>query len=92
MGNEVFIALVYTKEILNDHHHTVLVEEPPILLHVEDCKDYQACKQDWYAIWWNGMGRFLFDGRNPQLYNRAINCFKEMQFGHVSPSCEEKMF
>ncbi|KAF9237393.1 hypothetical protein BU15DRAFT_48745 [Melanogaster broomeanus] len=92
MGNDVFIALVYTKATLDDHRHIVAGEEPPILHHVEDCQDPQACKQDWHAIWWNGMGRFLLDGRNPQPYDRAVDRFKEMQFGRVSAGCKEQMF
>jgi hypothetical protein len=40
--------------------------------------------EDWYAIWWNGMGRFLLDGRNPQPYGEAIKHFKDMEFGRVS--------
>ncbi|KAI9455981.1 hypothetical protein HD554DRAFT_2030695 [Boletus coccyginus] len=91
MGNEVFVALVYAKATLNEHRRIVAAEEPPILLHADDCKDPQACKQDWHTIWWNGMGHFLLDGRNPQPYDRAVDCFKEMQFGRVSMGCKEKM-
>ena len=32
--------------------------------------------EDWHAIWWNGMGRFLLDGRNPQPYGEAVKVSK----------------
>ena len=76
MGNEVFVALVYAKATLNEHCCIVATEEPPILLHVDNCKDPQACRQDWHAIWWNGMGHFLLDGRNPQPFDRAVDRFR----------------
>lgn len=48
MGNEVFITLVYAKATLDEYYYIVAVEEPLILLHANNCKDPQACKQDWH--------------------------------------------
>ncbi|KAG1855612.1 hypothetical protein F4604DRAFT_1685709 [Suillus subluteus] len=67
-------------------------EEPKILMHSNECQDPTGCNEDWHAIWWNGMGRFLLDGRNPQLYDDAIKRFKELQFGCVSEGCKDLMF
>ncbi|OAX37998.1 hypothetical protein K503DRAFT_770914, partial [Rhizopogon vinicolor AM-OR11-026] len=53
-------------------------------MHASNCREPVGCDEDWHAIWWNGMGRFLLDGRNPQPYGDAVKCFKNMQFGRVS--------
>jgi len=61
-------------------------------MHTSDCQDPIGCNEDWHAIWWNGMARFLLDGRNPQPYCEAVKCFKDLQFGRVSGGCKELMF
>jgi hypothetical protein len=92
IGSEVFTRLVYAKAILDEHCRIVAAEEPRILTHADDCRDPASCVEDWHAVWWNGMGRFLLDGRNPQPYADAIKRFKEMHFGRVGEGCKEVMF
>ncbi|KAF8549905.1 hypothetical protein OG21DRAFT_1447278 [Imleria badia] len=92
MGQEVFIALVYAKSALDEHMRLVACEEPVILTHVTDCQDPSACQEDWHNVWWNGMGRFLLDGRNPQPFSDAVERFREMQFGRMSQGCRNLMF
>ncbi|KAF9236043.1 hypothetical protein BU15DRAFT_77351 [Melanogaster broomeanus] len=92
MGSEVFIAVAYAKALLDTHYRIVAAEEPPIRTHANDCQDSASCEEDWHAIWWNGMGRFLLDGRNPQPYRAAVRRFKEMRFGRVGKGCKEAMF
>ncbi|KAG2076067.1 hypothetical protein BDR04DRAFT_1069167 [Suillus decipiens] len=92
MGQEVFLNIVYVQAALNHHRQLVAAEEPKILMHSDDCQDPTGCSEDWHAIWWNGMGRFLLDARNPQPYSDAVKCFKELKFGRVSGGCKELMF
>lgn len=92
MGIPVFIHLVYAKAVLDDHCRIVAAEEPRILVHADDCRYPTACEEDWHAAWWNGMGRFLLDGRNPQPYRDAAKRFKEMTLGRVNEKCKAFMF
>ncbi|KIJ59589.1 hypothetical protein HYDPIDRAFT_33029 [Hydnomerulius pinastri MD-312] len=92
MGIEVFTAFVLAKTVLDDHCRIIAAEEPRIMTHAEDCQDPAACEEDWHAVWWNGMGRFLLDGRNPQPYGEAVKRFKEMHFGRVGEGCKDSMF
>ncbi|KAG1819327.1 hypothetical protein EV424DRAFT_1323472 [Suillus variegatus] len=92
LGNDVFTTLVYVQAALEEHRRIVAAEEPKILMHTSDCQDPVGCNEDWHAIWWNGMARFLLDGRNPQPYREAVKRFKDMQFGRVSGGCKELMF
>jgi len=86
LGTTVFTTLVYVRVALEQHRRIVAVEEPKILMHASDCQEPVGCDEDWHAIWWNGMGRFLLDGRNPQPYGEAVKYFKDMQFRRVSRS------
>jgi hypothetical protein len=92
MGNEIFLNLVYVQAALDHHRRIVAAEEPRILMHSNDCNDPAGCSKDWHTTWWNGMGRFLLDGRNPQPYSNAIKRFKDMSFGRVSEGCKDVMF
>jgi hypothetical protein len=92
IGNDVFTTLVYVQAALEEHRRIVAAEEPKILMHTSDCQDPIGCNEDWHAIWWNGMARFLLDGRNPQPYREAVKRFKDLQFGRVSGGCKELMF
>ncbi|KAG1830107.1 hypothetical protein EV424DRAFT_1315804 [Suillus variegatus] len=92
MGNEVFLNVIYVQAALDSHRRIVAAEEPKILMHSNECQDPTGCNEDWHAIWWNGMGRFLLDGRNPQPYDDAVKRFKELQFGRVSEGCKDLMF
>lgn len=92
IGEEVFVAFVYAKAMLDEHCRIVACEEPVILSHASDCGNPTACQEDWHAVWWNGMGRFLLDGRNPQPFSDAIKRFREMQFGRMGRGCQQLMF
>ncbi|KAG1875466.1 hypothetical protein DFJ58DRAFT_650269, partial [Suillus subalutaceus] len=92
LGNDMFTTLVYVQAALEEHRRIVAAEEPKILMHTSNCQDPVGCNEDWHAIWWNGMARFLLDGRNPQPYREAVKCFKDLQFGRVSGGCKELMF
>ncbi|KAI9570856.1 hypothetical protein HD554DRAFT_1995761, partial [Boletus coccyginus] len=76
MSNDAFIALVYAKLLLNEHSHIIASEELVILTHAIDCQDLIACQKDWHSVWWNGMDRFLLDGRNPQPFGNAVKHFQ----------------
>ncbi|KAG2089237.1 uncharacterized protein F5147DRAFT_587260 [Suillus discolor] len=92
MGNEVFLNVIYVQAALDSHRRIIAAEEPKILMHSNECQDPTGCNKDWHAIWWNGMGHFLLDGRNPQPYDDAVKRFKELQFGRVSEGCKDLMF
>lgn len=92
MGPDAFIALAYAKSLLDEHVRVVACEEPPILKHADDCADETGCQEDWHGVWWNGMGRFLLDGRNPQPFTEAVDRFREFQFGRMSDGCRKLMF
>ncbi|KAG2358443.1 hypothetical protein BDR07DRAFT_1247243, partial [Suillus spraguei] len=92
MGHEVFLNIVYVQAALDHHRRIIAAEEPKILMHSSDCQDPTGCSEDWHAIWWNGMGWFLLNGRNPQPYGDALKRFKELLFGRVSEGCKELMF
>lgn len=93
IGSNVFINLALAKAILDRHRRIIAAEEPPILTHADDCQDPPCCEADWHCVWWNGMGRYLLDGRNPQPYEEAVRRFKsETQFGRVGKGCREVMF
>lgn len=92
MGHDAFIGLVYSKALLDEHSRIVAAEEPQILSHADGCQDPLACEEDWHSAWWNGMGRFLLDGRNPQPYYEAVKRFKEFDFGRVNHGCKLLMF
>ncbi|KAI6142426.1 hypothetical protein BKA82DRAFT_149068, partial [Pisolithus tinctorius] len=81
IGEKVFIVVVYTKAMLNEHHKVIACKEPTILSHADDFQNPTVCQEDWHAVWWNGMGCFLLNGRNPQPYFDAIKHFHKMQFG-----------
>jgi len=93
IGPDIVINVALAKSVLDEHCRIIAAEEPRIISHADDCQDPSACEADWHGVWWNGMGRYLLDGRNPQPYDAAIVRFKsEMQFGRVGKGCKEKMF
>ncbi|KAH7906325.1 hypothetical protein BJ138DRAFT_1016430 [Hygrophoropsis aurantiaca] len=93
MGFIVFSALVDLKESLTEHRSIVACEEPVITVHANDCFDQDKCGTEWRQLWWNGMGRFLMDGRNPQPYQDAVERFEkiEAEIGHVGVGCWHKI-
>jgi hypothetical protein len=92
MGNDAFIALVYAKSMLDEHTRIVASEEPVVLAHADDCQDAITCQEDWHNVWWNGISRFLLDGRNLQPFGDAVKRFRKMQFGRMGTGCQKLMF
>ncbi|KAF8550529.1 hypothetical protein OG21DRAFT_1513919 [Imleria badia] len=92
MGNDVFVALVYAKSVLEEHSRIIACQEPVILTHADDCQDPLACQADWHSVWWNGMGRFLLDAKNPQPFDDAVKRFRKMEFGRMGTGCQQLMF
>jgi len=93
IGQDVFMSLALAKTVLDEHCRIVAAEEPRISAHADDCQDPSSCEMDWHCVWWNGMGRLLLDGRNPQPYDDAVKCFKsEVQFGRMGRGCRDMMF
>lgn len=92
MGNDAFVALVYAKLLLDEHSRIIASEELVILTHAIDCQDPIVCQEDWHSVWWNGMGRFLLDGRNPQPFSDAVKRFRRMEFGRMGTGCQKLMF
>lgn len=63
-----------------------------ILTHTKDCSIPAMCREDWHTVWWDGMGQFLLDAVNPQIFLDAVMDFWEMQFGHMGVGCQQLMF
>jgi hypothetical protein len=91
IGPEVMQAVAETKEALEEHRRIVASEPPIISTHSPDCHDHEQCSNDWYAVWWNGMGRFLLDGRNPLSYDEAFRRFEVLKFGRMGDGCKDDM-
>jgi hypothetical protein len=92
MGFSVFIAAVRAMAVQTEHRHIVACEPPPVLNHSNECQNPLQCADDWRAVWWNGMARFLLDGRNPLTFNESFKRFQVLQFGAVSEGCKQAMF
>ncbi|KAJ7736623.1 hypothetical protein B0H14DRAFT_2408323, partial [Mycena olivaceomarginata] len=92
IGFMVYVALSRLKEAIWQHKCILASEEPefdPVdgPAHSPDCIDNDVCAGDWHAVWWNGMGRFLFDGRNPLTWTDSLQQFERMEFGQMHPGC-----
>jgi hypothetical protein len=92
MSHPIFVTAVRTMEVLTENRHLMACELPPMVNHCAECQDLIQCASDWRATWWNGMARFLLDGRNPLTYNESFNRFQLLQFGAVSDGCKAAMF
>lgn len=86
LSSSVWRTLFRLRERL-DLHRRIVACEPPPLVHSVGCEDPQRCLHDWRQLWWNGMGRFLVDGRNPQSFNDAVQQFQGLSYGGMSPEC-----
>ena len=75
-----------------DEHCCMVAAEPPEMQHCDTCEDLTGCSEDWHAIWWNGMGCLLLDGRKPHTFKAAIDHFKTLRFGWVTEGCKQRMF
>lgn len=82
----VWNTVIVVKERI-DHLRRIVACESPVMQHSKHCRDRKACNDDWKQVWWNGMGRYLLDGRNPLPYNEALEQFQELDYGHVHPDC-----
>ncbi|KAH7904850.1 hypothetical protein BJ138DRAFT_1234739 [Hygrophoropsis aurantiaca] len=82
MDPVVWHAVVVVQERLDEHRRIVACEGPDIECHASSCTDAVRCSDDWRQFWWNGMGRFLLDGRNPQPYEDAFE-----RFQHLGSEC-----
>ncbi|KAI5997821.1 hypothetical protein F5J12DRAFT_791722 [Pisolithus orientalis] len=82
----VWMTLLRVKERLELHRRIVACEPPP-MVHSPCCQDHKRCVDDWRQVWWNGMGRYLLDGRSPQPYNSAVKQFEGLSYGSVDPEC-----
>jgi hypothetical protein len=74
------------KEHLDVHRWIIACEAPP-MVHAGTCKKQNRCKEDWKQLWWNGMGRFLLDGQNPQPYREAVEWFEKLNIGEINLDC-----
>ena len=86
----VWKTLFRVKEWLDLHCRIVACELPP-LLHSECFQDKKRCLEDWHQVWWNGMGRYLLDGRNPQPYHSAVSQFEGVSYGSMDLECWRAM-
>jgi hypothetical protein len=91
LGPTVFQAMAEVKEVLDEHKRVVAAEPPAVTYHADDCPSHQRCKEDWFAVWWNGMARYLLDGRNPLGYDDAVRRFENLQFGDMGEGCKKHM-
>jgi hypothetical protein len=96
MGTGVYVALARLKEAIEEHRR-ILAAEPPEFdpvngpKHSSACINNAACAKDWYAVWWNGMGRFLLDGRSPLNWTESLQQFERLEIGEMNPSCHSTM-
>lgn len=91
MDGETWAAVLKAQSVIRTHHGIVGCEEPP-MVHAPACVGPEDCSLDWKQLWWNQMGRFLFDGRNPQPYKDAVQHFEEVgAIGWVSQECWRSM-
>lgn len=87
MPPRVWVAILRAQTTVRMHRHIVACEAPA-MVHATSCAHHGYCEQDWKQLWWNGMGRFLLDGRCPQSYKNAIKRFEQMrEIGDISPEC-----
>ena len=92
MSIPIFMAAVRMMEAATEYRRIVACEPPPMVNHCNECHNHVQCAIDWHGTWWNGMGRFLLDGRNPLTYTEAFNRFQALQFGAVTEGCKQAMF
>ena len=91
ISSDLFTSLALTKAVVDEHCRIIATKEPHILMHANNCQDPTACEVDWHGVWWNGMGCYLLDGRNPQPYDEAVRQFRlEAELGRMGKGCKEK--
>ncbi|KAJ7162947.1 hypothetical protein C8R46DRAFT_1101964 [Mycena filopes] len=96
MGLQVYVALARLQEAVQQQR-SILAAEPPQFhrvlgpWHSPECQDNVVCERDWSATWWNGMGRFLLDGRSPLTWTDSTQQFEKMDFGEMNSACLTSM-
>ncbi|EGO25495.1 hypothetical protein SERLADRAFT_437231 [Serpula lacrymans var. lacrymans S7.9] len=90
-GHSVFVALANLRKILDEHRRMVACELPEINEHALDCSNQDLCSADWWQAWWNGMGRFLLDGRYPMPYKEAAQRFQRNPFEQLIEDTAERL-
>ncbi|KAG1906593.1 uncharacterized protein F5891DRAFT_1101148 [Suillus fuscotomentosus] len=86
VGSIVWNTMFKVKECLDVHRRIIACEAPP-MVHAATCMKQTRCEEDWKQLWWNGMGRFLLDGRNPQPYKDAVERFEKLDIGEINLDC-----
>jgi hypothetical protein len=86
VGSIVWNTMFKVKERLDVHRRIIACEAPP-MVHAGTCRKQKRCEEDWKQLWWNGMGRFLLDGRNPQPYKDAVERFEKLDIGEINLDC-----
>ncbi|EGO01227.1 hypothetical protein SERLA73DRAFT_72184 [Serpula lacrymans var. lacrymans S7.3] len=92
LGHPIFIAIATLHEIIYEHRCIVACEPPELEEHALDCSNHDRCTSDWAQVWWNRMGQFILDGRNPLSYKEASQRFQKFKFGWMVDGCKKKMF
>jgi hypothetical protein len=92
LPTKVFITYTRATSAIATHRRIVGCEPPPVETHTADCQDHERCAEDWRTVWWNGMGRYILDGRNPQTHTEAIQLFRNLEFGAAGHGCRNIMF
>lgn len=83
MGWDIYRIVTRLKEA-SDIHRRIVACEPPKLTHRGDCLNPKLCEEHWRGTWWNGMGRFLMDGRTKLSFEEAVKRFVLMSFGEMN--------
>jgi hypothetical protein len=91
IGPRVLQVIAETKEIVEEQKRIVACEPPIIRTHDSSCLNADHCNDDWYAAWWNGMGRLILDGRNPLSFEEAFKRFEILKFGRMGEGCKKEM-
>ena len=73
----------------SETHRRAIATEPPRVLHAPACVNETLCEQHWRGTWWNGMGRFLMDGRSKLSFDEALSRFMPMNFGEMGAECKQ---
>jgi len=59
----VWMTIAMVKEWL-DLHCCIVACEPPLMVHLERCRDQKTCNDDWRQVWWNGVSQSVDLGRS----------------------------
>ncbi|KAJ6447562.1 hypothetical protein C8R45DRAFT_803350, partial [Mycena sanguinolenta] len=91
MGFRAYVALARLKEAIQQQRFILASEEPQF--HAADplCANNQECGEDWHAVWWNRLGRFLLDGRRVLTWSDCVERFRKSEFGRMNVECVSRM-